>query len=64
MLFNPKTAFSHSGSFLWLRFKEAQGSSLVIYWLRLFASAAGAKVQFLVGELRLHSQKKKKIKMF
>lgn len=43
LLFNPKTAFSHSGSFLWLWFKEAQGSSLVVYWLSLCVSTAAGK---------------------
>ena len=43
--------------------KETRGTSLAVQWLRLHTSTLGARVQFLVGELRscmLHGPKKRK----
>lgn len=60
LLLNPKTAFSHSRSFPWLWFKETQGSSLVLHWLRLGASAAGGNGSIPGWGTKITQPKKKK----
>ena len=60
LLLNPKTAFSHSRSFPWLWFKETQGSSLMLHWLRLSASTAGGNGSIPGWGTKIMQPKKKK----